>query len=776
MTNLEYTDTWSRVVIWGAATLGIECLTKLRELGIEVTCFVDRHPPRKGMIEGIRVWESQEFINNIDQLSHIDAIIFAMWSDSRPMQNALRETGFKGAFANFHEGMSKNSIKQHKTTLNFSKVLLRDSRGRDRDLIDAAVENLPANVPLAIYGNSNVTKYLLDTSPALSNRAKCVLDSSAFGEINDIPVYHPNALSRPHIVWITAQTYLESLDARHHLEKFENCRPYDWADIADLLPEANKPQHAFVKHTGFHVYPLRIPPIEFNPDLDFLLVDLPARFLGMLPNGLGYVHNILKTTGCHFQTADLDMIFYHRWHAHRLLDDVTMVFSPDGRELPTDPWGVNTAEDFWYDRDCVEYFRPEIERTVSELLRANPKILGLSLHGTNRMIATEVIRRMREHRPEMIIVVGGYDCNNPKTSPHVIPDYDYMVIFEAETSLPPLVHALLSGRRHFHIPGVVSKKSLSSPLGNSFVAAELQEDIDTNGFPTYEWADPALYRNHNGFQLIPIILSRGCRWSRCTFCGERFHWRRRDPMKVADEIEWFVERGGRTFHFNDSDLSGDPEAVKNVCEEVIKRGLNDITMFGQLRVQKGYNAEYFKILKQAGFSRLRFGIDTWAKNTLKLQKKGYTLGMIEEVLGFTKQADIQVGINLVIGIPGETDDDIEEMIDNIIRNQHLFDLIENLNTLLLTTASVYWTDPGKFGIVLHEDKDALERMHPVVIPSNLWHSVDPYIDQNTRKRRLERILSALSGHDIYIGGYAERRAKQLMRDEMAHDEFNRRFD
>src|SRR5690606_5276691 len=98
----------------------------------------------------------------------------------------------------------------------------------------------------------------------------------------------------------------------------------------------------------FHIYPLPIPAIGFERDLDFLLLDLPARFLGLLPNGLGYVHNILKQTGCRFQTVDLDMIFYHRYHSRRLLDGDPALHAPDGSDMPVDPWDITTVEDFWY--------------------------------------------------------------------------------------------------------------------------------------------------------------------------------------------------------------------------------------------------------------------------------------------------------------------------------------------------------------------------------------------------------------------------------------------
>lgn len=764
MTSSETQSNWKNVAIWGAGKLGEQCLELLNEVNITVRTFVDRCPPESGEVCGIPAVQSSDFLSSDKNFKNLDAVIFAMLSDHRSMRDNLRQQGFKGDFATFHSCMSKSDLLKQRKRFIASKLLSLDFGQADQNFVAAIIGAIPQNEQLALYGATPITKYLLDISPELRKRTTHIIDPTSVAspsEFYGIRITPSAQLTQRHTVWLTATSYLDNLDARHELAKCAGeISILDWEILVSRIPSELQPTHAFAD-SEYHIYPLPIPPISFEEGLDFLLLDPPARFLGLLPNGLGYVNNILKTTGCRFQTADLDMIFYHRYHSRRLLDGEAKLYTPGGKEMPTDPWGVTTTEDFWYNADYVEFFRKEIDQTVEQLIKANPKILGISLHGTNRLVSNEIIRRIREARPEMIIVVGGYDCNNAKTSPRVIEDYDYMVIFEAESSLPPLISALLEGRKHFHIPGIVAKRQLSSALGTTFVPAELKEDIDALGFPMYEWADPRLYKNYNGYQLIPIILSRGCRWSRCNFCGERFHWRRRDPSKVADEIEWFVDNGGRLFHFNDSDLSGDPNAVRAVCEEVIRRGIRDITMVGQLRVQKGYTPEYFEVLKEAGFGNLRYGIDGWSKNTLKLHKKGYTLGMIEEVLTYTKSAGIGVGINLVIGIPGETDADIDETIDNIIRNRDKFDLIENLNTLILTTASVYWTDPEKFGIVLHGDKEELEQKYPVVIPTSLWHSTGPYIDQEVRRERLERILDATAEYSIKIGGYADRKAKEL---------------
>ena len=48
-----------------------------------------------------------------------------------------------------------------------------------------------------------------------------------------------------------------------------------------------------------------------------------------------------------------------------------------------------------------------------------------------------------------------------------------------------------------------------------------------------------------------------------------------------------------------------------------------------------------------------------------------------------------------------------------------------------------------------------------MIPTTLRHSTGPFIDQQVRRERLERILDATEAYNIKIGGYADRKAKQL---------------
>ena len=47
--------------------------------------------------------------------------------------------------------------------------------------------------------------------------------------------------------------------------------------------------------------------------------------------------------------------------------------------------------------------------------------------------------------------------------------------------------------------------------------------------------------------------------------------------------------------FNESDLNGMPERVLEICDEIIKRGLNKkIILTGQLRIHKKSTKEFFQ--------------------------------------------------------------------------------------------------------------------------------------------------------------------------------------
>jgi len=517
--------------------------------------------------------------------------------------------------------------------------------------------------------------------------------------------------------------------------------------IVPLYRRINKP---------LSLYPINIPDIQINNNLDFLLLELPPRYQPMMPNGLGYLYNLLKKSGVKFQTIDANIILYHRYFSNKIMNNIKKIRTPPESLMVEDPWDVASVSE-WAKDDVIDLFWPQLKEIIHCILDKKPKAVGVSLNGSNRSLAARFLRRIKEKAPEIIIVVGGYDCVYPQVGPFHFQNFDYMVIGEAETSFIPLVTSISKEETVFNLPGIISR--FDTP-GRIFEPAPILEDLDALDFPKYEWIPYHYYQTYHRRHLVPITGSRGCNWGKCRFCAECFPFRKRSPHLVVDEIEYWVKNGFDSFHFNESDVNGDPQNLYDICSGIIARNIK-VKMIGQLRVDKRNTVDYFKHLSRAGFIHLRFGIDGWSRNTLKLQRKGYTIKQIYQNLRDCHSSGIFTTVNMVLGIPGETDNDINEMIENISNLKDNIDLVESMNTLFLSGGSEYTNNPEKYKIRFHGNKEDIYKKHPYHIPYELWFSEDPFIDQDVRLKRLDIICEALHRNGVNLGSFASKVVERL---------------
>ena len=606
---------------------------------------------------------------------------------------------------------------------------------------------------LAIYGAGRLSTYLLRHFPGLASRVGCIIeDNPAKQGANPLglPVV-PLEQTPPAVDTIfLASTRALSLArmGKRVLGLGRKLRLFTLNAI-EVVDKAAIPARAWRKPIPANC-PSDLPDISFAEGKDVILLEMPPRYMPMMPYGLGYVHNILQEAGVDVQTMDLNIIFYHRYHSRRVLDGEEKGAWPEGEVAGGDPWESSNT-DQWSNPGALDKFRPDLEEVIAGLIAARPRILGMSLNGNNGLLAEEVIRRVKAALPETVVLVGGYDCVYRDLALTKVDLYDYMFVGETELTLGPVVRALLAGERPRDLPGVISR--FDSP-DRVWQNAPLPTDLDAIDFPRYEWTDLRLYRDHRGLHSTPVAGSRGCHWGRCNFCAECFNWRRRQPDKVVDEIQWHAQRGFDVFHFNESDVNGDPSHLLDICREIIRRGLK-VKLYGQMRIDPRNDLEFFHTIKQAGFTVLRFGVDGWCDHVLRLQRKGYTMRTVEQNLRDCNHAGLLAAVNMVIGVPGETDEDVEECIRNITRLRHLLDSISTINMLILAAGSRYYQNPDLHKIRFRGEKDQVYRDHPTHVPDQLWYSEDPYIDHEVRWARYTHILRTLYDNGAPLGEYAK---------------------
>jgi radical SAM superfamily enzyme YgiQ (UPF0313 family) len=628
-------------------------------------------------------------------------------------------------------------------------------------ILGAHLRSLPG---LALFGSGRLLDYLLKHAPEVKPHVLWIIPSKEHTQqvqIQEIPVAAAENLpSDIRSVFLCETTTFPRMQMRRRLPPTVNV--VEPTILGEIAPDV-VPLRAWTP-VAKNIYPIDVPEIKFKKGLDLILIDCPSRNLALMPNGLGYVNNALKSTSVRYQIFDLDVVAYHRFHIHRLFDAGGRITLSSGRVLPEDPWQAEHY-DIWTSgsemattrsghTDVIEFFRPIIDETVAALVEAEPKILGLSVQQCNEAISREIVCGVKAKLPNVIIVVGGFSCYNADIGRSVFPECDYMCVGEADLTVGLLMEALARSERPSNQPGMLSRYDTPD---YRFIPAPMVHNLDHIEFPKYEWCDLGVYRNYNGYQLTPIIASRGCRWSRCTFCAERFYWRIRTPENFVDELEWLVDQGCHLFMFNESDLGGMPERVMEICDEIICRGLHrKVKLTGQLRVNKKQDRAFFEKLREANFVALRFGVDAFSENTLRLQMKGYTVEMISQNLKDCWEAGIFTEVNWVIGVPGETEDDVEEGIDLILKNRKYIGRLANINPLILVNGGVYWIDPDAHNIRFREPKEQLYAKYPRALPADSWYSVDPYIDAQVRKERFERIVLALHEAGFPVGAWANR--------------------
>ena len=188
------------------------------------------------------------------------------------------------------------------------------------------------------------------------------------------------------------------------------------------------------------------------------------------------------------------------------------------------------------------------------------------------------------------------------------------------------------------------------------------------------------------YSTIPVLATRGCPYSCFKYCvyplqqGRKV--RQRQPGKIVDELEhWKNEMGIKMFVFRDPVFSINRKHTVEFANELINRKLNiKFIIETHLRI---LDEELIKLLKKAGLSAVKVGVESANKDVLKNANR-FTIEKDEQFkkIRELEKNNIQVSAMFILGFPS----DGEESMDNTIA------YAKNLTLLMLNL--VYGLYPG----------------------------------------------------------------------------------
>jgi anaerobic magnesium-protoporphyrin IX monomethyl ester cyclase len=331
-------------------------------------------------------------------------------------------------------------------------------------------------------------------------------------------------------------------------------------------------------------------------------------------------------------------------------------------------------------------------------------------------ICTRMLAAIKESLPDVITVYGGvYPSFNAEEILQREDAIDVIVRGEGEATSLELVKSIESGTTLQEVSGIAYRAG-----GQPVITAQR---LPIKNLDRYRigWELIDNWEDYQCFGLGRAAVSqfsRGCP-HRCTFCGQKqfwVKWRYRDPVKVADEIEWLY----RTHNIRFISLADEnPTTVKSkwrkLLEEIIDRDIQ-VHFFISIRTSDIVrDADILPLYKKAGIQYVLLGIESADPEVLKAIKKGSTPRKDLEACRLLKRHGIFSIVAHVVGLKEETWKTFKTAIDQLTYYDGDF-----VNVTYVTPHN--WTPYGdqvKGHSIVHEDLSKWDYRHQILAQKHL---------------------------------------------------------
>ena len=307
-----------------------------------------------------------------------------------------------------------------------------------------------------------------------------------------------------------------------------------------------------------------------------------------------------------------------------------------------------------------------------------------------------------------IIIIGGlaYFPELMKKLGCDWPDIDYAVCNEGEAVLAKLLYALCGS--------MLKEKTAERPTERvsygTKIPVPMKPDFDGLPLDRYKYRgvrtdychkeslrDTVKEFNESRMFLLPLRFTKGCT-NRCIFCASSFGGliHITEPKTVALWLEELQAKYNPTgYLFLNDTLNISKRYLDQVCDEIIKRKLK-VRWSDCVRVDRLDKESIYK-MREAGCIRMVFGMETASPRLLKYINKDIDLGKMEEMLSLANEAGIWTGVEIIAGLPYETEKDVQETISFVKKNKKNIDSLY-YNAFNIKDTSLLCKYPERYGI------------------------------------------------------------------------------
>lgn len=321
--------------------------------------------------------------------------------------------------------------------------------------------------------------------------------------------------------------------------------------------------------------------------------------------------------------------------------------------------------------------RPE---EVVERLPADVDVVFVyAINLTWHLSTAALVKAVKEARPDAtVVVLENTQAVSAYALQRVAGEFyqagaDYILTGEGEHRAVALLQALRSAE-----PGAVQAVDGLGGPGFHLPPKAPIADLDALPLPAWDlfpmtnyWALRHAHGPQGEERYMPLLTSRGCPYP-CRFCvvpaTNNQRWRPRSAAHVVAEMEtWHHRWGVREFHIEDLDPTISDERIRDMCDEIEKRGLDVVwKIVAGTKVETIRNEETIRRMAAAGCRYISISPETGSPRLLKAMRKPFNLDHAVRLVHEMNRVGIHSQACFVLGFPGETEED-RRLTWNLVR-------------------------------------------------------------------------------------------------------------
>jgi radical SAM superfamily enzyme YgiQ (UPF0313 family) len=311
----------------------------------------------------------------------------------------------------------------------------------------------------------------------------------------------------------------------------------------------------------------------------------------------------------------------------------------------------------------VGFVRARLDSTdaevIEQILSEDAALVGVSLTTRQWLRARQLIQALRT-RSDVPVIAGGIHATFAPEAILASEGFDFVCLGEGEQPMLDLVEALESGGATDCIANIWKRGSPGRPRARPPLAP-----LDRLPFLARDLLDEPVGTVH-------IATQRGCPFP-CTYCAARMYnqlyaadgeeyGRRRSHANVLAELHELraQDRLGYVIFLDDT-FTINHSWVMQFCRLYGEEIGAPFSLHARVET---VNQGLLQMLAAAGCRQITYGVESGSERVRRsIMRRQVTNQRFKDVFRWTREAGILLTANFMLGLPGETRDDLEQTLE-----------------------------------------------------------------------------------------------------------------